>query len=73
MQMGACVPRRLTRLKIAKVNQTGELARFKWGVGRLILDCKQPPLVLPFYHSGMVDIKPADRIFPRIGKSLTLR
>lgn len=35
-----------------KVNETKLKLRFKWGVGRLISDCKETPIVLPFYHLG---------------------
>lgn len=41
-----------------KVNEKKEQIRFKWGVGRLIADCKITPIVLPFYNYGMDSILP---------------
>jgi monolysocardiolipin acyltransferase len=35
-----------------RVNDKNEYIRLKWGIGRLILDAKVPPIVLPFYHMG---------------------
>lgn len=26
---------------------------FRWGVARMILECKQAPLIVPFYHEGL--------------------
>lgn len=43
---------------IGKVNEKKEQIRFKWGVGRLIADCKITPIVLPFYNYGMDSILP---------------
>ncbi|ORY04343.1 endocardial fibroelastosis 2, partial [Basidiobolus meristosporus CBS 931.73] len=56
----------------AKVNQTDKLIRFKWGVGRIIMESKKPPIVVPFWHKGMSDIMPEGRRIPipRVGQTL---
>lgn len=56
-----------------KVNETKEFMRIKWGVGRLIADCKVAPVVLPMWHVGMDDILPnVEPYVPTIGKRVTL-
>ncbi|KAI8343290.1 acyltransferase-domain-containing protein [Chlamydoabsidia padenii] len=35
-----------------KVNQTPMMLRFKWGVGRLIMDSDPCPIVIPIWHQG---------------------
>ncbi|XP_064632777.1 tafazzin-like isoform X2 [Lineus longissimus] len=55
-----------------RVNMTNELMRFKWGVGRLIAECKNLPLVIPFWHIGMDDILPNYQYMPKIGKKVTV-
>eukprot|EP01103_Thecamoeba_quadrilineata_P006728 TRINITY_DN16463_c0_g1_i1.p1 TRINITY_DN16463_c0_g1~~TRINITY_DN16463_c0_g1_i1.p1 ORF type:complete len:237 (-),score=31.10 TRINITY_DN16463_c0_g1_i1:89-799(-) len=35
--------------------------RLKWGVGRLIMESKTPPLILPIVHQGLEQIKPIDK------------
>ncbi|RXG54178.1 Tafazzin [Armadillidium vulgare] len=56
-----------------KVNLTLEVMRLKWGVGRLIYDCKIPPVVLPFYHMGMEKVLPNQTPYiPQIGKNVTV-
>lgn len=57
----------------ARVNQTNELLKFKWGVARLIMESETPPLVLPFYHHGLADIMPLGTMVPRIGGKLSVR
>lgn len=42
----------------AKVNQLVTLERFKWGVGRLVMESPVPPIILPFWHRGMERILP---------------
>ncbi|CDP17184.1 unnamed protein product [Coffea canephora] len=44
----------------------------KRGVGRLILDADNVPIVLPFVHTGMQDIMPIGAKLPRIGKTVTV-
>ena len=43
----------------AMCNQTGHLMPFKWGVGKLIANTHEPPIVIPMAHRGM------DLMFPR--------
>ncbi|KAJ3676165.1 hypothetical protein LUZ60_003577 [Juncus effusus] len=40
----------------------------KRGVGRLVMDADNIPLVIPFVHSGMQNIMPLGSKFPKIGK-----
>ncbi|GKU97702.1 hypothetical protein SLEP1_g10810 [Rubroshorea leprosula] len=44
----------------------------KRGVGRLVLDTDNTPMVLPFVHTGMQDVMPIGANFPRIGKTVTV-
>ncbi|XP_021816926.1 tafazzin [Prunus avium] len=44
----------------------------KRGVGRLVLDADNIPMVVPFVHSGMQDIMPIGASIPRIGKTVTV-
>ena len=39
-----------------KINMEKEQLRLKWGVGRLISDAVETPIVLPFYHHGSQEI-----------------
>ena len=40
----------------------GELGRLKWGLGKMLCDVHElggpPPVVLPFWHTGMERVKP---------------
>ncbi|KAI9248625.1 Phospholipid/glycerol acyltransferase, partial [Sporodiniella umbellata] len=42
----------------AKVNQTDKMIRFKWGVGRLVMEAEKEPIVIPIWHQGMELAKP---------------
>lgn len=57
-----------------RVNYTGHLGPLRWGVGKLLCDAvaggHPPPIVLPWYHSGMGDIMPRGARVPRIGHSV---
>ncbi|GAY57441.1 hypothetical protein CUMW_179480 [Citrus unshiu] len=44
----------------------------KRGVGRLILDADNVPMVVPFVHTGMQEVMPIGATFPRIGKTVTV-
>lgn len=56
-----------------KINDQKLNLRLKWGVGRLIADAQQTPIVLPFYHFGMDDILPNKTPYrPLINKKLTI-
>eukprot|EP00095_Tigriopus_kingsejongensis_P001080 maker-scaffold1123_size61443-snap-gene-0.27 protein:Tk01080 transcript:maker-scaffold1123_size61443-snap-gene-0.27-mRNA-1 annotation:"hypothetical protein DAPPUDRAFT_306508" len=57
-----------------KVNVTKDIdLRLKWGVGRLISDCQELPIVIPIYHYGMDDILPNSKPYiPRIRQKVTV-
>ncbi|KAK7101823.1 hypothetical protein V1264_020148 [Littorina saxatilis] len=57
-----------------KVNLADDkLLRFKWGVGRLIAECKISPIVLPIVHIGMENVLPNKTPYiPQIRKNVTL-
>ncbi|KAL3838527.1 hypothetical protein ACJIZ3_023118 [Penstemon smallii] len=44
----------------------------KRGIGRLVLDADNVPMVVPFVHTGMQDVMPVGAKFPRIGKMVTI-
>ncbi|XP_058223770.1 uncharacterized protein LOC131333325 [Rhododendron vialii] len=48
------------------------MSSVKRGVGRLILDADNIPLVVPFVHIGMQDLMPIGAKIPRIGKTVTV-
>eukprot|EP01060_Flectonema_neradi_P012659 TRINITY_DN1941_c0_g1_i1.p1 TRINITY_DN1941_c0_g1~~TRINITY_DN1941_c0_g1_i1.p1 ORF type:complete len:305 (+),score=25.35 TRINITY_DN1941_c0_g1_i1:123-917(+) len=51
----------------AMCNQTGKLMPFKWGVGKLIANTHEPPIVIPMAHRGMDIMFPRDKtkLYPR--------
>lgn len=59
-----------------KVNADKEMIRYKWGVGRLISECRPQaplPVVVPIYHLGMDTILPNKRPYiPRFGQRVTV-
>ncbi|KAJ1675395.1 Lyso-phosphatidylcholine acyltransferase [Spiromyces aspiralis] len=48
----------------ARCNQKRDMLRFKWGVGRLIMESPREPIIIPIYHQGMEDVLPLDQPFP---------
>ncbi|KAK9146937.1 hypothetical protein Sjap_006840 [Stephania japonica] len=48
------------------------LGSMKRGVGRLVMDADNTPIVVPFVHTGMQEIMPIGANFPRIGKMVTI-
>ena len=57
-----------------KVNTNPKIdLRLKWGVGRLISECKVLPIVIPIYHLGLDSILPnVTPYIPRIGQKVTI-
>lgn len=55
------------------VNETGNICRLKWGVGRLVAESIQTPIVIPFWQLGLDDVLPNKKPYiPRIGKNVTI-
>ena len=56
-----------------QVNADKRNMRYKWGVGRMVAECKVPPIVIPIYHIGMDSVLPNTRpYYPRFGKKVTV-
>ncbi|XP_070558992.1 tafazzin-like isoform X2 [Ptychodera flava] len=56
-----------------KVNMTHEVMRLKWGVGRIIAECRIDPLVIPFWHVGMDEVLPnREPYIPQLGRKVTI-
>ncbi|XP_033746737.1 tafazzin-like [Pecten maximus] len=59
----------------ARVNQSQEFLRYKWGVGRMIAEAKELPVVIPFFHVGMDNVSPNTgqfKYYPRLFKRVTM-
>jgi monolysocardiolipin acyltransferase len=56
-----------------QVNLSQEWMRLKWGIGRLVSECKIPPLVLPFWHEGLTDVLPNSTPYiPQVRQKVTV-
>jgi len=60
-----------------QVNVSRTIPRIKWGVGRLVADCKRPPVILPFVHRGMDKLLPLkddgkSTWIPQLGKKISI-
>ena len=55
------------------MNPIHKTLRLKWGVGRLVSECVNVPVVLPIWHVGMEDVLPnRSPYIPRICKRVTV-
>jgi len=45
-------------------NGVAQLRRFKWGVGRIIIEAKSHPTVIPVWLTGFDKLMPGGRKFP---------
>ncbi|KAJ2711494.1 Lyso-phosphatidylcholine acyltransferase [Coemansia spiralis] len=46
-----------------KVNQGPELLRFKWGVGRMVMEADRTPIVIPMFFRGTRELMPLGQRF----------
>ena len=57
----------------AGINLEHKARRIKWGIGRIIAECEQSPLILPFYVNGMDSVLPnTEPYIPHIGQRVTV-
>ncbi|PWN47666.1 acyltransferase-domain-containing protein [Violaceomyces palustris] len=58
------------------VSRTTELRRFKWGIGRMIMEAKKMPVVVPMWISGfdrmMPEPRPPPKLLPRLGAKVSI-
>lgn len=58
-----------------RTNGVAHLPRFKWGVGRILMEATVPPLIIPMWLTGFDKLMPEHRsfpykYFPRLGSRL---
>ncbi|VDN53612.1 unnamed protein product [Dracunculus medinensis] len=52
---------------------TSEPIRIKWGIARMVMECVNPPRILPIWIHRMTDVWPASKpYYPHFGKVLAL-
>jgi monolysocardiolipin acyltransferase len=51
------------------------ITRFKWGIARIIMESKNPPLIVPIYHHGCDDVLPSMKppYYPRLGQNVSIQ
>ncbi|EPS96325.1 hypothetical protein FOMPIDRAFT_1130598 [Fomitopsis schrenkii] len=54
-----------------------DLIRFKWGIGRIVMETAQPPIIIPMWLTGIDQVMPEGRsvpwkFFPRPGAKLSI-
>lgn len=47
-----------------RTNGVARLPRFKWGVGRILMETAVPPLIIPMWLTGFDKLMPENRSFP---------
>jgi len=47
-----------------RTNGVARLPRFKWGVGRILMETAVPPLIIPMWLTGFDKLMPEHRSFP---------
>ncbi|KAI0699518.1 acyltransferase-domain-containing protein [Cerioporus squamosus] len=55
----------------------GRLLRFKWGIGRIMMEAQRPPVIIPMWLTGFDKLMPEGRsapfkFFPRPGAALSI-
>ncbi|KZV70947.1 acyltransferase-domain-containing protein [Peniophora sp. CONT] len=58
-------------------NNKGRLRRFKWGIGRMLMETPRPPVIIPMWIAGFDTLMPEGRRFPfnfipRLGAKLSV-
>ena len=48
------------------------IGRLKWGIGRLLIECKKNVTIVPMILKGFDRMKPNDRIFPLLNQELEI-
>mmetsp|Transcript_16092 Transcript_16092/g.26537 ORF Transcript_16092/g.26537 Transcript_16092/m.26537 type:complete len:475 (+) Transcript_16092:130-1554(+) len=48
-------------------SRTGQMGPMRIGVGRLVTGPQSPPVILPFYHTGLEDVLPVGSLVPHFG------
>jgi len=61
----------------AQMRKEVRLFRFKWGVGRILMEVENPPIIIPMWLTGFDQLMPEGRrapfkFFPRRGANLSI-